>query len=96
MLDINLIKTTLLYNDLTKEDFIEHIKYSIDVSREDYIRYVLLTTLTEIELRILLIYAEVGSYSKAAEVFKCSSTKIFYMIRDIRDKIYKKLNKIQL
>lgn len=43
--------------------------------------------LPEPERRILLLYAEYGSYAKIARIFKCSSTLIYYKLKKIRQKL---------
>lgn len=65
-----------------------------DDSRAADVKYVILNKLSEYERRLFLIYIDSGSLRQTGKVFNCSYSKIWYIIKDIREKIIDELQKL--
>lgn len=63
-------------------------------SMADDVKYVIMNKLEEYERRLFLIYVDSGSLRQTSKVFNCSYSKIWYIIKDIREKIINELQKL--
>lgn len=75
------------------EQFNDDYVYKED-SRAADVKYVIMNKLSEYERRLFLIYVDSGSLRQTSKVFNCSYSKIWYIIKDIREKIINELQKL--
>lgn len=93
-MNINEILDDLILEGRTRDQFNDYIKYSDQTTDIDVYKYVILNKLSEVDRRILLLYAECGNLREAAVYLGCSFTKLSYLIRNIRKKINRHIRKL--
>lgn len=92
-MNINEILNNLILEGQTQEQFNNNVKYS-DVDDIELYKYVILNKLNEVDRRIILLYAECGNLRDTAKYLGVSFTKLSYVIRNIRRKINKHIQKL--
>lgn len=85
---INTLLNDYILENQSEEDIRNNYIFG-DYKLEDQIKYIILTKLNEVERRILLIYIDNGSLRKTAKLFNVSSSKMYYVINNIKLKIKK-------